>query len=48
MNEFMDIRQFYLTFPNCYALRSNLSWTHYRMLMRVGNEKARNFYLEEC
>ena len=48
MNEFMDIRQFYLTFPNCYALRSNLSWTHYRMLMRVENEKARNFYLEEC
>lgn len=43
-----NMRQFYLTFPNCYALRSNLSWTHYRMLMRVGNEKARNFYLEEC
>ena len=43
-----NMRQFYLTFPNCYALRSNLSWTHYRMLMRVENEKARNFYLEEC
>ena len=43
-----NMRQFYLTFSNCYALRSNLSWTHYRMLMRVENEKARNFYLEEC
>lgn len=43
-----NMRQFYLTFPNCYALRSNLSWTHYRMLMRIENEKARNFYLEEC
>ncbi len=43
-----NMRQFYLTFPNCYALRSNLSWTHYRMLMRVENEEARNFYLEEC
>lgn len=43
-----NMRQLYLTFPNCYALRSNLSWTHYRMLMRVENEKARNFYLEEC
>lgn len=43
-----NMRQFYLTFPNCYALRSNLSWTHYRMLMRVENEQARNFYLEEC
>lgn len=43
-----NMRQFYLTFPNCYALRSNLSWTHYRMLMRVENEKARKFYLKEC
>lgn len=43
-----NMRQFYLTFPNCYAPRSNLSWTHYRMLMRVENEKARNFYLQEC
>ena len=43
-----NMRQFYLTFPNCYALRSNLSWTHYRMLMRIENEAARNFYLEEC
>lgn len=43
-----NMRQFYLTFPNRYALRSNLSWTHYRMLMRVENEQARNFYLEEC
>ena len=41
------MRQFYLTFPNSYALRSELSWTHYRSLMRVENEKARNFYLEE-
>ena len=42
------MRQFYLTFPNCYAPRSNLSWTQYRMLMRDENEKARNFYLQEC
>lgn len=42
------MRQFYLTFPNCHALRGELSWTHYRMLMRVQDETARNFYLEEC
>ena len=42
-----NMRQFYLTFPNGYALRSELSWTHYRSLMRIENEKARNFYLEE-
>lgn len=31
------MRQFYLTFQNSYALRSELSWTHYRLLMRVEN-----------
>lgn len=39
------MRQFYLTFPNGYALRS--CWTHYRLLMRVENKDARNFYLDE-
>lgn len=43
-----NMRQFYLTFPNGYALRSELSWTHYRSLMRVENDKARAFYLEEA
>jgi len=43
-----NMRQFYLIFPNSYALRSELSWTHYRLIMRVENEKARQFYLEEC
>ncbi|HHT67321.1 MAG TPA: DUF1016 domain-containing protein [Erysipelotrichaceae bacterium] len=42
------MRQFYLTFPNGHALRGELSWTHYRSLIRVENENARNFYLEEA
>ena len=42
------MRQFYLSFPNANALRSELSWTHYRSLMRVVDEVARNFYLEEA
>lgn len=42
-----NMRQFYLTFPNGYALRSELSWTHYRLLMRVENENAREFYMQE-
>jgi predicted nuclease of restriction endonuclease-like (RecB) superfamily len=29
-------------------VRSNLSWTHYRSLIRVENPKARQFYLEEA
>jgi predicted nuclease of restriction endonuclease-like (RecB) superfamily len=42
------MRQFFLLFPMRNALRSELSWTHYRLLMRVENEKARAFYLDEC
>ena len=43
-----NMRQFYLTFQNGYALRSELSWTHFRLIMRVENEKARQFYVDEC
>ena len=43
-----NMRQFYLTFPNGYALLSELSWTHYRLLMRVENDKAREFYMQEA
>lgn len=43
-----NMRQFFISFPNCYALRSELSWTHYRMLMRISNPKAREFYAEEA
>lgn len=42
------IRKFYLTFPILDALRRELSWTHYRILLRVDEENARNFYLNEC
>jgi predicted nuclease of restriction endonuclease-like (RecB) superfamily len=40
------MRQFYQTFPKMNALRSQLSWTHYRILLRVEKESARNFYLQ--
>lgn len=42
------MRQFYLTFPNANALRTELNWPHYRLLMRVEDSKSRDFYLEEC
>jgi len=41
------MRQFYLTFPIRNALRTELSWTHYRMIMKVENPNARNYYVEE-
>ena len=43
-----NMRLFYLTFPNFYTLCSKLSWSHYRLLMRVESGQARQFYLEEC
>lgn len=43
-----NMRQFYLKFQNSHALRSQLSWTHYRLLMRLEVEEKRNFYIEEC
>lgn len=45
------MRQFYLTYPGakkCYALRSKLSWTHHRLIMRVENAEARDYYLREA
>ena len=42
------MRQFYLTFQNRHSLRDDLSWTHYRLIMKVNNEKAREFYVEEA
>jgi len=41
------MRQFYAAFPIRHALRDQLSWTHYRLLMKVGNEVEREFYLRE-
>lgn len=46
-----NFRQFYLTFTNeqiRYALRSNLTWTHLRQLMRIDKLDARNWYMNEA
>ena len=42
------MRQFYLCFPNRHTLCAELSWSHYRLLMRVPDDAARAFYTEEC
>ena len=41
------MRLFYQTFPNCDALRHELSWTHYRLLLRVEDHRAREWYMVE-
>lgn len=46
-----NFRQFYRSFPDfhkSYALCSQLSWSHFRLIMRVENERARNYYITEC
>ncbi len=46
-----NFRQFYLTFPKFeigYTVRSQLSWSHYRAIMRVENLHARNYYIQEA
>lgn len=42
------MRQFYLTFQKWDSVSPELSWTHYRHLLRVENEKARIWYLQEA
>ena len=42
-----NMRKFYLIFPKRDALRPELSWTHYRLLMRIENDDAREFYIQE-
>lgn len=41
------MRAFFQCFPIWNAVRSELSWTHYRLLTRVDNEAARLWYMQE-
>ena len=46
--ELRRMRQFYLLFPKWDAVRPELGWTHYRLLLRVENKTARNWYMNEA
>jgi predicted nuclease of restriction endonuclease-like (RecB) superfamily len=39
--------QFYKAFPIVNALRTQLNWTQYRLLLRIENEDKREFYIAE-
>ncbi len=46
-----NFKQFYLTFPDAgksYTLCSLLSWSHWRLVMRVEQPTAREYYIREC
>jgi len=42
------MRAFYLIYPKRDALRHELSWTHYRLLLQVEKSEARAFYEKEA
>lgn len=42
------MRGFYLAFPIRDAVRRELSWTHYRLLLRVDSPEARQWYVNEA
>lgn len=43
-----NMRAFYQAFPIWHAVRTELSWTHYRALLRVSNQEAREWYANEA
>ena len=42
------MRLFYILFPILDAVRRELSWTHYRLLIRIKKQNIREFYINEC
>lgn len=40
-------RQFYRAFPIVSTLWTQLSWTHYKLLLSIDNEEKREFYIAE-
>lgn len=42
------MRAFFIAYPKVDALRRQLSWTHYRLLLRVDDHEARSFYEAEA
>ena len=43
-----QMKKFYVMFPNTNALRSQLTWTHYRLLLAVEDDRARQWYMDEA
>lgn len=41
------MRVFYQAYLIWTAVRSELSWTHYRILLQVENPQARDWYIQE-
>ena len=44
----MLYRKFYLLYPKVNALSTQLSWTHYRMILSIKNENERNYFTNQA
>jgi predicted nuclease of restriction endonuclease-like (RecB) superfamily len=42
-----NMRKFYLSFPILHTLCGKLGWSHYRLIMRLDEPLAREFYIKE-
>lgn len=42
------MRQFYLSFPIWNTVCSELSWSHYRTLIKIEEQNIRDFYMQEA
>jgi len=42
------MKSFYTQFPKLNALRAELTWTHYRLLLGIDKPEAREFYMHEA
>lgn len=47
-NNLWRMIDFYRSFPILDAVRQELTWTHYRLLVKVGDEDKRSFYIAEA
>ncbi len=43
-----NMRQFYQAYPIRHTVCTELSWSHYRILMRISDDKRREWYTKEC
>lgn len=43
-----NMRQFYQAYPIRHTVCTELSWSHYRVLMRISDDNRREWYTQEC
>lgn len=44
----VNMRRFYLTYPNCQTVSDNLTWSHIGELIKIDDNLERGFYEKEC